>query len=113
MRSSLESYSLINACIIRKETASAKLEDNLRRIFLERGTDFFERKEGPGPENTLQAAIGDIEGGVPREPATHAPSGSNRKIMTVEELSAMRSEIIPQLLCVFSGLIIEIYKVTF
>jgi mediator of RNA polymerase II transcription subunit 17 len=94
--------------MIRKETASAKLEDSLRRIFLERGTDFFERKDGPGPENTVQAAIGDIEGGIPRDPATHALSGSSRKIMTVEDLSAMRSEILPQLLCVFSGLIIEI-----
>lgn len=108
MRSSLESYSFINACVARKETASAKLEDSLRRIFLERGTDFFERKDGPGPENMVQATIGDIEGGIPRDLATHASSGSNRKIMTVEELSAMRSEIIPQLLCVFSVLIIKI-----
>ena len=88
--------------MIRKETASAKLEASLRRIFLERGTDFFERKEGPGPENTVLAATGDIEGGISRD-----PTGSNRKIMTVEELHAMRSEILPQLLCAFSSLMIE------
>lgn len=109
MRPSRETYSPINACIIRKETASAKLGASLRRIFLERGTDFFERKEGP--ENTVQAAVGDT--GIPRDPATHTPSGSTQKIMTVEELHAMRSEILPQLLCVFSGLMIEIYKLTF
>jgi mediator of RNA polymerase II transcription subunit 17 len=94
--------------MIRKETASAKLEASLRRLFLERGADFFERKEGPGPENTVQAAMGDIERGIPRDPATHTPSGTTRKIMTVEELYAMRSEILPQLLCVFSSLMIEI-----
>jgi len=94
--------------MIRKETTSTKLQASLRRIFVERGTDFFERKEGPGPEN-IQAPMGDIDEGIPRDPATHAvPSGSNPKLMTVEELYAMRSEILPQLLCVFSSLMIEI-----
>ena len=94
--------------MIRKETTSTKLQASLRRIFLERGADFFERKEGLGPES-IQAPIGAIDEGIPHDSATHvARSGSNPKLMTVEELYAMRSEILPQLLCVFSSLMIEI-----
>ncbi|KAJ3513266.1 hypothetical protein NLJ89_g3043 [Agrocybe chaxingu] len=74
-----------------KETPSARLEHNLRRIFQERGSDFFERRGNFAKTEGEQGFAGEsIQSG----PSAGAPSS---KIMTVEELYAMRMEIMPQL----------------
>ncbi|CAA7259811.1 unnamed protein product [Cyclocybe aegerita] len=74
-----------------KETPSARLEHNLRRIFQERGSDFFERRGN----------LAKVEGeqGLPGESIQSGPNegAPSSKIMTVEELYAMRMEIMPQL----------------
>ncbi|KAF8974515.1 subunit 17 of mediator complex-domain-containing protein [Flammula alnicola] len=79
-----------------QETSSTRLEANLRRIFLERGSDFFERKDNPLSESSDHMA-GTFERGVS---ATHGDSGIAEpipKAMTMEELYTMKSEILPQL----------------
>ena len=85
----------------RKETSSARLDTNLRRIFLERGADFFERKEGLQSSDTRS----EIQHSQTIDDAPDAPiePESTSKSMTVEELYAMRMELLPQLLCVSCG----------
>lgn len=84
----------------RKETSSARLDANLRRIFLERGADFFDRKEGLHSSSTrLEIKQShSIDDDAPDE------SENTSKSMTVEELYAMRMELLPQLLCVIAEL---------
>ncbi|KDR83691.1 hypothetical protein GALMADRAFT_55752 [Galerina marginata CBS 339.88] len=79
-----------------RESASVKLETNLRRIFLERGADFFERRDGllsdSKPQNTAGAE--QVENG---EEDVAGDSDPVTKTMSVEELYAMRVEIMPHL----------------
>ncbi|KAF9485307.1 hypothetical protein BDN70DRAFT_871333 [Pholiota conissans] len=76
-----------------KETPSAKLEANLRRIFLERGTNFFEKNEGAllGRSEVTTDGHDFVESLGPEEPESMPES------MTMEELYKMKSEILPQL----------------
>lgn len=80
----------------RKETSAARLETNLRRIFQERGADFFEQRDGSTAEKNSQSPTDDATG---EEKESGYPA-SAAKPMTTEELYTMRSEIIPQLLYV-------------
>jgi mediator of RNA polymerase II transcription subunit 17, fungi type len=85
-----------NADIFSKQNPTSVLRDNLRRIFIERGFDFFEKQKGASleehvlasgePAEVKDAVKGDIDG----NPTT--------KIMSTEELFNMRMEILPQLL---------------
>lgn len=86
----------------RKEIPATKLGDNLRRIFQERGTDFFEKNK-----NLLKEDRAESEDKQPKLEASDAVENLQLaqaqdlpKVMTVEELFAMRSEILPQLLYV-------------
>ena len=85
-----------------KETSSARLDTNIRRIFLERGADFFDRKEGLQSSSTRsevkQSQTIDDAPDVPME------SENKSKPMTVEELYVMRMELLPQLKCVIAEL---------
>ncbi|KAF9534277.1 subunit 17 of mediator complex-domain-containing protein [Crepidotus variabilis] len=75
-----------------KQAPSARLETNLRRIFIERGSDFFEKRDDPTrtkDDNTKDPK--DVEDIAENDPDVPP------KPMTVEELFAMRMEIIPQL----------------
>ncbi len=79
-----------------KETSSARLATNLRRVFQERGIDFFDRDENAGfgkIENAADAIVrgSAVEGISPSEDLVP-------KAMTMEELYSMKSEILPQLL---------------
>ncbi|KAF8205025.1 subunit 17 of mediator complex-domain-containing protein [Pholiota molesta] len=78
-----------------KETSTTKLEANLRRIFLERGSDFFEKNESAhlgryGPSGVV------VHEDSAEEPSPEEPD-SIPKSMTMEELYKMKSEILPQL----------------
>jgi hypothetical protein len=92
----------LNVFILRKESSSARLDTNLRRIFLERGADFFDRKEG------LQSSSTRLEikqsQGIDDASVASIESENTSKSMTVEELYAMRMELLPQLLCVIAEL---------
>jgi len=74
-----------------KETPSEKLGSNLRRIFIERGSDFFEQRDNPHKTNDQSKPVN--EGETDTESDDPVP-----KTMTVEELYMMRMEILPQLL---------------
>ncbi|KAF8165297.1 subunit 17 of mediator complex-domain-containing protein [Crassisporium funariophilum] len=81
-----------------KETSSAKLDSNLRRIFIERGADFFDRKEGlQSRPDTTNAEEPELDTSVVTD--NEEPSDPERvsKAMTTEELYSMRMEILPQL----------------
>jgi mediator of RNA polymerase II transcription subunit 17 len=75
------------------------LGENLRRIFIERGVDFFERQDA-------LRATGDLS--IPQTLDTnddkfepdHREEDVSKAIMTPEELLKMRMEIMPQLLYV-------------
>ncbi|KAI0036764.1 subunit 17 of mediator complex-domain-containing protein [Vararia minispora EC-137] len=71
------------------QTPSAKLADNLRRIFRERGTDFFQKHPDdrplPGTSKNLEDQIEDGD------------EDRDAKPMTTEELFKLRTEILPKL----------------
>jgi len=73
-----------------KESSSSRLETNLRRIIIERGLDYFEKRENP---NTTVEVLGTDGDKSPSNEVDDIP-----KPMTVEELNAMRMEIMPHLL---------------
>lgn len=68
------------------------LAERLRRVFAERGLDFFERNNGSLA--ALAAAPVDPDTPPDDEPAQESAPGP----MTPEELYKMRSEVLPQLL---------------
>ncbi|KAF9453081.1 hypothetical protein P691DRAFT_802458 [Macrolepiota fuliginosa MF-IS2] len=79
-----------------KENPSARLGANLRRIFLERGLDFFDKMKGDtlpsedsqtGPSNSENATKKDEDSREEDEP----------KVMTYEDLREMREEILKNL----------------
>lgn len=76
-----------------KEPASARLASNLTKIFAERGFDIFEKRDGPsttdeGPDTFVDDDLVDEKGAA-------------QKPMTVDELYAMRVEVMPHLLFVY------------
>lgn len=73
-----------------KKSSSSRLETNLRRIIIERGLDYFEKRENP---STTVEVPGTDEEKSPSDEVDDKP-----KPMTVEELYAMRMEIMPHLL---------------
>lgn len=83
-------------CAIRKDDPSKSLGEKLRRIFVERGVDFFDKNQGgllsegilPDTQK-LSDVDADTTGNIPEE--------GNQHTMTPEELFKMRMEILPQL----------------
>ncbi|KIK95587.1 hypothetical protein PAXRUDRAFT_32897 [Paxillus rubicundulus Ve08.2h10] len=83
------------------ENPTTVLGENLRRIFLERGIDFFERQDN-------LASAGDGLVAQPREcspmsdeDGEHTVADSTKLSMSPEELFKMRVEIMPQLFALF------------
>ncbi|KAK7054802.1 hypothetical protein VNI00_003265 [Paramarasmius palmivorus] len=80
-----------------KESRAKTLGDNLRRIFTERGADFFEQN----PPGFLETGV--LRSSEPKEQANEADEDDSdeesgeSKPMTVDELFKMRMEIIPHL----------------
>ncbi|KAG6902224.1 hypothetical protein C0995_002856 [Termitomyces sp. Mi166 len=77
----------------KKENSIKALGNNLRRIFIERGVDFFDKTKGHELEGRLLADDVDTSD---TSDTTESPELGTRA-MNVEELVKMRSEIIPQL----------------
>ncbi|KAH7926755.1 hypothetical protein BV22DRAFT_1086233 [Leucogyrophana mollusca] len=76
--------------------ASKILGENLRRIFIERGADFFERPiDQPSTEDVSPQGPGEVK----VDHVAHADEATEvpRSTMTPEELFKMRTEIMPQL----------------
>ena len=71
------------------ETAAEKLSDDIRRIFLERGTDFF-RKDPP--ERKRLDEIQKTEGDKKQD-----EEDERSRAMTAEELWPMRDELLRHL----------------
>jgi mediator of RNA polymerase II transcription subunit 17 len=76
-----------------KEPPSAKLASTLTKIFAERGFDIFEKRDDPsrtdeGPDTSPDDMIDETD--------------AAQKPMSVDELYAMRMEIMPHLLFVYS-----------
>ncbi|KAG5732390.1 Mediator of RNA polymerase II transcription subunit 17 [Termitomyces sp. T112] len=78
----------------KKENPTKALGDNLRRIFVERGVDFFDRTKGHEPEQS--PLTHDVN---TSDTATERPEqdSASTRTMNVEELLKMRAEIVPQL----------------
>ncbi|TFK43483.1 subunit 17 of mediator complex-domain-containing protein [Crucibulum laeve] len=77
-----------------KESSTARLGDHLRRIFIERGVDFFERRTGQDGY-TLNTELAEAEDTIDSPDDTN--SDSVKKTMSPEELFKMRMELLPQL----------------
>ncbi|KLO08277.1 hypothetical protein SCHPADRAFT_944596 [Schizopora paradoxa] len=83
-----------------EEEWDAKLGQRFRRIFAERGIDFFERYDlhdgalDKVPPQTIPSTTDEKQGEVQGDPTDGL---SDSKLMTVEMLFRMRSEIIPRL----------------
>jgi mediator of RNA polymerase II transcription subunit 17 len=75
-----------------KENAAQGLGDKLRRVFIERGADFFERS--PSSLIDEEVAVEEGQGDANDNDEDEAMA----KFMTMEELYKMRMEILPQLL---------------
>jgi mediator of RNA polymerase II transcription subunit 17, fungi type len=82
--------------IFSKQNSTSALGEHLRRIFIERGFDFFEKQKGAPLEERI------LVSGEPEkvnDVSDPEKSESNpTKIMSTEELFNMRMEILPQLL---------------
>lgn len=77
------------ALVLRVETASEKLSDDIRRIFLERGTDFFRKDPSERQRlDELQKAEGE---------KSDDEEDEKGRPMTAEELWPMREELLRQL----------------
>lgn len=77
-----------------QESSTKVLGENLRRIFVERGVDFFDRKGHQLANENLTLENEDTSDTEPTEEEDSLVSQS----MSVEELFKMRMEILPQLL---------------
>ncbi|TFY68621.1 hypothetical protein EVG20_g3489 [Dentipellis fragilis] len=75
-------------------SAGAKLGDNLRRLFLERGLDFFEQDADRRRNNALTS---DTTDSTADTDGAHVKEDRDSKPMTFEELLKMRTELLPQL----------------
>lgn len=80
-----------------KDPPSKALGDNLKRVFLERGFDFFDRirDSGNSYHDELPQAKSDAV-----QPVAEGDEESSSKIMTPEELLKMRMELAQELRCV-------------
>ncbi|KZT74377.1 hypothetical protein DAEQUDRAFT_761241 [Daedalea quercina L-15889] len=76
-----------------KEDATAKVGDNLRRIFVERGIDYFDRKKGAS--GTAAGLDASTEENVAEDNEDNLQGP--RRHMTTEELYKMRVELLPHL----------------
>ncbi|KAF8843129.1 hypothetical protein BDN67DRAFT_924851 [Paxillus ammoniavirescens] len=79
------------------ENPTTVLGENLGRIFLERGIDFFERQDHLSSAGDGQVAQPRESSPVPDEDGDHTVADSTKLSMSPEELFKMRMEIIPQL----------------
>ena len=85
-----------------KEPASSKLSSTLQRIFDEHGLGIFERRNDPEWKEELSE--------IPEENELEDEKDGAPKPMTVEELHAMRMEIMPQLLYAAVNLALGIFS---
>ena len=84
-----------------KEPASSRLSSTLQRIFDEHGVGVFERRNDPEWKEEFSE--------IPEENELEDEEDSAPKPMTVEELHAMRMEIMPQLLYATLNLALGIF----
>ncbi|KAG5638208.1 hypothetical protein H0H81_001305 [Sphagnurus paluster] len=77
-----------------RESSITSLGENLRRIFVERGVDFFDRTKGHHLQEKPPVNEDEDASGVEEGPDANQ---SPEQPMSVEELFKMRTEIIPQL----------------
>ena len=77
----------------RKEDTTAKVGENLRRIFVERGVDYFDRKKDAPDTAAKSGAAMEEELAEDKEDDLDGP----RRPMTTEELYKMRVELLPHL----------------
>ena len=77
----------------RDEPPGTQLGENLRRMFLERGLDFFNQDEEQRRVNEPPSE----DGAEPQSRDTESPDGQNAEAMSPEALANMRLEILPQL----------------
>ncbi|KAF9009018.1 subunit 17 of mediator complex-domain-containing protein [Cyathus striatus] len=81
-----------------KESSSARLRKDLKRIFNERGADFFERKSTlHGQESQSQGDNDSKAPGAETEENVDETDENDIKPMSMEELHRMRTEIFPHL----------------
>ncbi|GLB33862.1 putative subunit 17 of Mediator complex [Lyophyllum shimeji] len=78
-----------------KESSTKALGNNLRRIFVERGVDFFDRTKGHKFEEGIPTVENKDSSETFNHPDEEGVPASQQ--MTVEELYKMRAEIMPQL----------------
>ncbi|KAG6837433.1 hypothetical protein H0H93_009527 [Arthromyces matolae] len=80
----------------KKESPTKTLGDNLRRIFIERGSDFFDKTRGRDLEEQPLIEDGNISDAS--EPLDSSDQMSTEtRTMNVDELMKMRADIFPQL----------------
>ena len=86
---------------LRKDDPAKSLGERLRRIFVERGVDFFDKNQGQLLQEgilTNGQNLADVEDEMRRdEEATEDTDDQSNHAMTPEELLKMRMEILPQL----------------
>jgi mediator of RNA polymerase II transcription subunit 17, fungi type len=75
------------------------LGENLRRIFIERGVDFFERQDARGATGDMSVPQA-LDTADDNAEVDHPEEVASKAIMTPEELFKMRMEITHQLLYV-------------
>ena len=81
--------------LIRKDDPSKVLGEKLRRIFVERGVDFFDKFQG---DLAVQDVSIDVQGPSDADNAIgEILEDDHQHAMTPEELYKMRMEILPQL----------------
>lgn len=87
--------------INRKEEPTKILGDNLKRIFIERGVDFFDNNQGQQLQDGIltngQSPKDAEEGSLPDAGDAVETHDTSNRVMTTEELYKMRTEILPQL----------------
>jgi mediator of RNA polymerase II transcription subunit 17 len=102
----LKRFMLTISRLARKEIPATRLGENLRRIFQERGTDFFKKNKNPVQREFAESEDKQLhlEASNTAENEQSVETKNLPEVMTVEELFAMRSEILPQLLYVLVSL---------
>jgi mediator of RNA polymerase II transcription subunit 17 len=78
----------------RDEPPGTQLGENLRRMFLERGLDFFNQDE---EQRRTNEPPNEHDAGQSKDTVTETLDGQNAEAMSPEALSNMRLEILPQL----------------
>lgn len=86
-------YSSASSTMARREDPTAVVGTRLRRVFVERGIDFFDAQKGsrtlPAPQTQ--------ESSAPNESANEPEPSESSHTMTPEELYKMRMSLLPQL----------------